>query len=307
MPWLLAERANNPFWIVDGLDGRPRWLGGFCIGSPYPRVMLRGALAMFDALGFKGIWRQVDRPEAVVEKLREMQAGLDSYLCDNFGGEGCPALQDPANTFLSIHSTFLSDTVALAVVPKPRDELHEIVRNRNTDDDLAAAAVAYASTLSGYVCRQGLFADPPWAYRGCIAFGEFYMEDRFLVGEAVDEAADNMNVADGAFVWLCLSARKAFERSPGGFGGRGIPLARYKVPLKGEAGSVDTFVASPFEWLSTVQRAQLVAKALLRTFEGKPDQRIVCMAQNTQTFLEYHLRELAAERAESDRLRGIAP
>ncbi len=263
---------------------------------------------MFDALGFKGIWRRVDRPEAVVEKLREMQAGLDSYLCDNFGGEGRPALKDPANTFLSIQSTFLSDTVALAVVPKPRDELHEIVRNRNTDDDLAAAAVAYASTLSGYVCRQGLFADPPWAYRGCIAFGEFYMEDRFLVGEAVDEAADNMDLADGAFVWLCLSARKVFERSPRGFGGRCIPLARHKVPLKGEAGSVDTFVASPFEWLSTVQRAQPVAEALLRTFEGKSADSIVRKARNTRTFVEHQLRELAAERAEQERLLGrIAP
>jgi hypothetical protein len=270
--------------------------------------MLRGALAMFDALGFKGIWRRVHRPEVVIEKLKGMQAGLDAYLRDMFGGSGYPALQDSANMFLSLHTSFLSDTVALAVVPKPRDELHELVRDRNTDEDLAAAAVAYASTLSGYVYRQGLSAAPSWAYRGCIAFGEFFMEDRFLVGEAVDEAADHMDEAEGAFVWLCPTAKAAFERSPGGFGGRCTPLARYEVPLKGEAGSVDTFVASPFQWLSSVQQAQPVAEAVLRTFEGKSAESIVRKARNTRTFLEHQLRELAAEREEHERIFGrIAP
>lgn len=37
--------------------------------------MTRGALAMFDALGFKGTWKRVDRPERVVEKLKAMNAG----------------------------------------------------------------------------------------------------------------------------------------------------------------------------------------------------------------------------------------
>lgn len=203
---------------------------------------------------------------------------------------------------------FLSDTVVVAVVPKTLDRMHEVIRSHTTEEDLAAAAVAYASTISGYVYRQGLFTPPSWAYRGCIAYGDFYLDDRFLVGEAVDEAAGGMDIADGAFVWLAESAKNSLERTRVSFGGGCTPLTRYKVPRKTHRGdaeaTIDTFVASPFEWQPTVEHAESVVDALLRTFEVGNDERVARKETNTRAFLEHHLNELKQEHAEFERLYG---
>jgi hypothetical protein len=277
--------------------------------------MQRGALAMFDALGFKGIWRRVSAPEVVVDKLRRMQGSLEEYLRTTFGGDGQPALRDPANVLRSVQATFLSDTVTVAVVPKAMDEVGEGLRGSGivTPERLAASAVAYAATLSGHVMRAALGAPPAWAYRGCIAYGEFHMDDRFLVGEAVDEAAERMGAADGAFVWLAPSAKAAFEKSPDGFGGRCTPLTRYGVPLKavggvsgvnGVSGVVETFVASPFPWLAQPEEARAVVERLMGTFDGSAQERVMRMARNTREFLRAHLEDRMAERAEQGRLFG---
>ncbi|HEY1690934.1 MAG TPA: hypothetical protein VGG39_02160 [Polyangiaceae bacterium] len=263
--------------------------------------MQRGALALFDALGFKGIWQKVTRPERVVEKLRAMQRAIDGMLQANFGGPGHPKLNDSANTIRAIRTTFLSDTVAIAVVPKTPDELHEGMRACTSEDDLAGGAVAYAATLSGYVYRYGLTVEPAWAYRGAIAYGDFYLDDRFMVGAAVDEAASNMNSADGAFVWLAPSAKSAFESSKTSFGGPCTPLARYVVPLKGGAG-VDTFVASPFRWQPTVADGAAVAMAIDRTFGSTTDPAVAKKHLNTRAFLEQNLRELGTLHGDYERL-----
>jgi hypothetical protein len=120
---------------------------------------------------------------------------------------------------------------------------------------------------------------------------------------AVDEAADDMDSADGAFVWLAQSAREAFEKHPGGFGGRCTPLARYAVPRKG-ADAIQTFVASPFPWLARIDDALPVAEALRRTFGNTTDPRVARLARNTEEFLRVHLDDLAAERAELEKLHG---
>jgi hypothetical protein len=291
---------------------------------------------MFDALGFKGIWRRVPVPEVVVDKLQRMRGSLDAYLQSTFGGDGHPALLDPTNVLRSVHATFLSDTVAVAVVPKAAHEMDERLRPAMTDERLAASAIAFAATLAGQVMRSALEAPPAWAYRGAIAYGEFTMADRFLVGEAVDEAAEHMDEAEGAFVWLAPSAKAAFEKSPGGFGGRCTPLTRYVVPRKGRGGSgtdshdaVETFVASPFPWLSQVDEARAVAEAVMGTFagpvwrpasadgegeraregEGESDgegetEGVRRKAAHTRAFLEGHLEDLIAERAEPGAVLG---
>jgi hypothetical protein len=272
--------------------------------------MLRGALAMFDALGFKGIWRppDVSRPEDVVDKLKRMQASLDGYLHRTFGGADQPILRDPSNMLRSVHTMFLSDTVAVAVVPKTLDQVHEKLRATVSEDLLAASAVAYASTLSGEVMRDALSSSPIWAYRGCIAYGDFYMEDRFVVGEAVDEAAEHMNSADGAFVWLAPSARDAFEKHPGGFGGRCTPLARYLVPRNEDPDqAIQTFVASPFPWQAHVDEAMPVVDALKRTFGNADSARVRHLAKNTHEFLRVHLSDLVAEYDELERRFGWRP
>jgi hypothetical protein len=224
----------------------------------------------------------------------------------------------------SVQATFLSDTVTVAVVPKAIDEVGEGLRSSGvvTPGRLAASAVAYAATLSGHVMRAALGAPPAWAYRGGIAYGGFHMDDRFLVGEAVDEAAERMGAADGAFVWLAPNAKAAFEKSPDGFSGRCTPLTRYGVPLKrvdgeggepreaggrdaggvtgagGASGMVETFVASPFPWLAQPEEARAVVEGLMGTFDGSAQERVMRMKGNTGDFLRGHLEDLIAEREE---------
>ena len=56
---------------------------------------------------------------------------------------------------------------------------------------------------------------PALAYRGCIAFGEFDMEEGFVIGGAVDEAAEHMEKAEGAFIWCAPSALDWIEAALG--------------------------------------------------------------------------------------------
>ncbi|MGA2936119.1 MAG: hypothetical protein ABSF52_03355 [Syntrophobacteraceae bacterium] len=48
--------------------------------------------------------------------------------------------------------------------------------------------------------------NPPLLLRGCITSGEYATEHNFLIGPAVDNAAEYMNCAQGAFVWFAPSA-----------------------------------------------------------------------------------------------------
>ena len=56
--------------------------------------------------------------------------------------------------------------------------------------------------------RAAALATKPVAYRGAVSVGYFAIEDNFILGPAVDEAAGLMEVADAAVVWLTPSAEK---------------------------------------------------------------------------------------------------
>ncbi len=52
---------------------------------------------------------------------------------------------------------------------------------------------------------------PHLVMRGCISYGEFISDGNFIVGPAVDRAAEHMNIAEGAFVWLLPNVTALFE------------------------------------------------------------------------------------------------
>jgi hypothetical protein len=55
--------------------------------------------------------------------------------------------------------------------------------------------------------------DPCLVLRGCISFGPHICDGNFIIGPAVDEAAEYMNIAEGAFVWLLPNAEAIFVKS----------------------------------------------------------------------------------------------
>lgn len=167
-----------------------------------------GAVALIDALGFKGLWRTWGAAR-VIEKMNAMvSTAHENPWVVNAG--------NPNHVLKSIKLTFLSDTIAVAVSMK----------NRTPSDDQHGVVILshFLQTLQ----HVAFVKDPPLLYRGCIAVGDHLFDGNFIVGPAVDEAAEGFEKADGAFVWMMPSALAAH-----GPENHSQPYAMaYDVPMK---------------------------------------------------------------------------
>ena len=193
-------------------------------------------------------------------------------------------------------SIFLSDTIAIACF----------------DDKQPSRAVSAALAFAGLALHEG-GADNAYggrhrvqlAYRGAISFGPLHIEDRYLIGEAVDEAAEWMDRAQGAFVFLTESARAVHAPPPDD-----VPLAtRWRVPVRKAMGSyniveIETCAASPFpHGGGPLDGAHEVGDLILKTFDraGSENAHVVEMRANTKRFLDHACAEwLAFRRANPD-------
>ena len=244
----------------------------------------RGALAMLDALGFKGLWRRPGLTHArILQRLQEIRIAVDAevtrLLSGGALGSGFVNRQALPNKYYvdRIPLAFLSDTVVVGVCVR--------TDRFPTLDDADGAAVALAGTFASVVLREAIANSPRFALRGCLAAGEFSIDDdeRFIVGPAVDEAATLQNEAEAAVAWLAPSARRvwtpatqqasAFHR-----------LVPWTVPLKGGA-NYETFAVSPFAHASSGQTRDVVTARLLETFdESRVD--VAVKMQNTTRWLD---------------------
>lgn len=138
--------------------------------------------------------------------------------------------------------------------------------------------------------------DPPLVYRGTVSVGRFAIEDQFVVGPAVDEAAQAEKLAQGALVWCCPSALDCISKAQAApllFAGNfeNLPLVQnYPVHLKGG----DTIVSHVINPLSGNHE-----RFIQRTLDGFDSLRIDVRVkkQNTETFL----RRAEAEAREYER------
>jgi hypothetical protein len=245
-----------------------------------------GAVCIMDALGFKGIWRRRSVPDTLQTLAhlkdtggRHMEKGQEcaDMLSLYFGDLVAPDLR----------LRMFSDTIIVtATVGKPGEEPDP------WGIEYTLAVVAGAS--------QNLIAaaakDPnPIAFRGCIAVGQLCMDGEFLIGPAVDEAAEWHEQADAAVVWLTPSALIAKEhhdmtdfRSLQGL------TFEWDVPLK-RARSFRTLVANPHPLEDEVERK------LLASFGDTMETAV--KRQQTQRLLEAgrgHWRAYANELKDDD-------
>ncbi|HEY6909514.1 MAG TPA: hypothetical protein VI356_09105 [Myxococcales bacterium] len=95
-----------------------------------------------------------------------------------------------------------------------------------------------------YVARKAAQEIRPLVYRGTVAAGKLLTDGSFIIGPAVDEAAELMNVAEGAFIWCAPSALAipAPNHKPDVWSTYAV---RYSVPLKGGT-SFETITVAPF-------------------------------------------------------------
>lgn len=233
--------------------------------------MQSGALAFIDALGFKGIWQRTD-PEELLDKLRQTlrhtQATVDDW-------NDLPAAKEQR---VSQKAAFLSDTVVIGV------EVADVPEHVQ----YSAKAVALRTLLIHVVelLRSSASTEPPIAYRGCITIGEFIIDDRFILGPAVDRAAMYERQAEGAFVWLDPEARTLVENDPMLSDANRLTrmgLHPYRVPLK-QGKRFDTYVVVPFIPEFVLKEGTEVAERILSTFNG-PALDVVIKRDNTKRFL----------------------
>jgi len=207
--------------------------------------MRRGVIALIDVLGFKGIWRRYPE-DAVIRSLQALMKASEEDARLATTGVG--------NLIDFVSPVFLSDTVAFGLAPKPVDEANAALEASGEaellqfdEHRLDSWTVWHMGNFVAHLMRRALLGEVPLAFRGAVAFGRFGMTDRFLIGEAVDEAATFHERADAAIVGLAPSAAK-FEQAE-------VPssvskFVKYAIPTKARdtatAATWDTWAVIPW-------------------------------------------------------------
>jgi hypothetical protein len=198
----------------------------------------RGFVGLLDVLGVRGLWLR-QPPERTVESYerwfrlagaRSTDSGLSVH--DEYYEVELPTFLDFPRPGLRTDILSFSDTVVVVFDTHGRTDGNVGIRLGNTLAQLFRSAL-----------------DHGFLFRGAVAFGDFYRgpNSRFLLGPAVDEAADWYTQADWAGIHLTPST----TRRPNPLNPRDEPsiaeaplLVTYPVPLK-DGGSVN---ASALDW-----------------------------------------------------------
>jgi hypothetical protein len=205
----------------------------------------KGVVAVLDALGFKGIWKRED-PQAVIARLQSAQR-----IEGGFVGHG----------ELDLQIRFLSDTVVVACG----------FGEQQPSEVLLFVCMRVSYFLSDML---GLYG-PRLAYRGAVASGDYLIEDNFIIGPAVDEAAEGEKQPQGPFVWLTPTARQLLPADVEDRRLRATPMSDsafyvmpLSVPLKGRA--EETYIVLPTAYRSVGE----IATALRQVVMGAPQDKV---------------------------------
>jgi hypothetical protein len=96
------------------------------------------------------------------------------------------------------HLRLLSDTVVLSIQYEAATNSHGAEPDERQKNLLVSVACECASVLA----RLFIDNEMPLPLRGCISFGRHLCEGNFVIGPAVDQAAEYMNEPEGAFIWV---------------------------------------------------------------------------------------------------------
>jgi hypothetical protein len=202
-----------------------------------------GAVALIDALGFRGIWERHE-PDSVLSTMKKLKDRLEERINAQFSTQ--PSMQ--------CHAAFLSDTVAISMA------LEESTKNR------MAMSVLYLSDVISWVLEETLRSNIPFAYRGAIAVGAYEVSPHFLIGPAIDEAASAYELAQASLIWITPKAHDDVAVWL-----RGQPhnthLVRFDVPLKG-GDMFNTYTVSPLEQARNESDAWMLTQRLLTAISG---------------------------------------
>lgn len=241
--------------------------------------MKRGAVAVLDALGFKGIWgRSGVDSDVVLENLRRLadnvEAGLKA-LAERMGAA------DQVRVVSNTELIAFSDSIILLTAAELKEQLPASEQDAQLIRDFVALqGTCYAAST---IIVGGAILNPPLVYRGALSFGEFSRADRFAIGPAVDEAASMESLAEAAIVWLTPSALHVAEHLPQEY----LPaVVDSPVPLKG-GNTFRTTVVNPLavcqEYSQTVEPRTVVERTL-NWMRSEREIGVAVKSQNTEAF-----------------------
>ena len=241
--------------------------GGRPPGKPDAHELKRGAVVLIDALGFRGVWKKHKAP-LVLHRLHAVRRAIEEEA-------------DAVNATLAITTpVFLSDAILITVeADRGDDKTERLAIELAAGLALSAIEEAIAEQIKGV---------PAFTYRGCIAFGEVLPSGPFIVGPAIDEAAQWYEEAQAAVVWLLPSAAKWVE-----IGDTDARLMKWDVPVK-DHGTVTTTVLNPMASVRGLKtedpetrsaRMQDLRGRILQTFASE-DVGVVAKKQATARLLD---------------------
>jgi len=161
--------------------------------------MKNGALVLADCLG---IWNRVD-PEKLIGRLKNIETEAATRVV--------PEYSSSMLSFgpIRFHFPLLSDTVVLKI----QYEDSAYAREREPDDRQKNLLVSVACESATVLANMFIDSDTPLPLRGCISFGLHLCEGNFLVGPAIDQAAEYMNAPEGRSFGSCPARRNAMRPS----------------------------------------------------------------------------------------------
>lgn len=241
-----------------------------------------GVVVILDALGFRGIWSREDARKVLsrMKSLRRAALRLQG--------------RDRSGVLVSDYGfrhrvRCMSDTIVVTVVAKgPKAPKRALYR-----------AMLSASMIAGDIMFDALYGSPTLLFRGCIAAGEMKEDVDFLIGPAVDEAAERFEKADGPFLWMAPSALDINQRYADTYMDRIEPMIMlpYTVPLNDGS----KIKSSTFSYFSLGyetdekegERRAETRRRLLEAFGRDPlTPSVSSKKQNTLLFLD-HLEAIA--------------
>lgn len=266
--------------------------------------MQEGAFALIDCLGFRGIWKRKDET-LLLKKLRRVMSIMQQVHLR--------LLAEPPFRLLDreviITPSLLSDSVAISL-RYTRKQKDEKIKERRQKSYLIW--LICASTIR--VLDIYLKGEPNLVLRGCITYGKYEHKTNktgsFIVGPAVDDAVANMEVSQGAFVWLLPEAAALYryavkiqqetikilyrrndkaELLEGSKQSLAKPLMvdSYEMPIKPLEGGgyLQCLVVNPLAFHDTEKKRKAVFKAYEEATSGN-QLDVMLKRQNTMDFLK---------------------
>ena len=249
-----------------------------------------GVVAMIDALGWKGIWQHEDASK-VLDKLEQLELRFQNdairyraILDSHFGKYGKSGLIRPKVVFLS-DTVIYTVKLDLSAIPvgKHEESIGNII-------DLST------TIINGFTKFAAIGS--PLIYRGAISYGEYLDRGNFIIGPAVDDAAEWMNKPDAAVVILTPNA-SAMRNSVINKGRLWCPVPRnmprfikQMVPCKGnQVCDLDVVNVWATPSPSIAATRQMYVDQLVQAFERTPTEEVVKKFENTRRIIDTSYKE----------------